>query len=89
MSELFTVSLKLRSPKHNLDLESFVGRAARVRVGLGERAASRVWSGVCSRFEQTHAEVNPSDAGLSTYAMQLVPAAWLMTQRRDYRVSST
>ncbi len=78
VSTLFEVEIEACSPSEDLDLESLVGKAAVLRVG----AAGRLFRGVCSAVEQVRAE--PS--GLSTYALRIVPALWLLTQRRNYRL---
>jgi type VI secretion system secreted protein VgrG len=79
ISRLFTVSVEAVSPHHDLDLAALVGRPASLRVASG---AARCWAGVCSEIEQLRAETT----GLSTYALRIVPALWLLDQRNDYRV---
>jgi type VI secretion system secreted protein VgrG len=41
----------------------------------------RFWSGVCSRMDLVRVE----PTGLSTYEITIVPALWLLTQRRNHR----
>ena len=85
MSGLFTVSLTARSPNDDIDLETIVGKPAMFRVVSGVAWAhvdTRAWSGVCSEMELTRVE--PS--GLSTYALTLVPSAWMLTQRQNNRL---
>ncbi|AGP42302.1 hypothetical protein SCE1572_52070 [Sorangium cellulosum So0157-2] len=86
ISSLFTVSVWARSRNESLELDSIVGKAAALRVVSGYKWAllggARYWTGICSYMEQTQAE----PTGLSTYYLRIVPRAWLMTQRRGYRV---
>jgi type VI secretion system secreted protein VgrG len=86
ISTLFSASIEARSPHQDIDLESIVGRPASFRVESGLRFAAREgpreWAGVCSFIEQVQAE----PTGLSTYRLEIVPALWLLTQRRNYRV---
>ena len=86
VSSLFHVSVWARSPNHDLDFETIVGKPAGLHVENGLAFATgggtRTWTGVCSYFEQVQAE----PTGLSTYFLRIVPSFWLLTQRRDYRV---
>ena len=85
VSELFAVSLWLRSVKHDIDLESIVGKPVRFVLSRDNTVLvhhARVWSGVCSHFEQQQAETT----GTSSYYMRIVPTAWLLTQRTNYRI---
>lgn len=91
MSQLFEVEVVARSPSEDVDLEAIVGRAASFRLGhaVGALAggalvggAARRWTGICSSLEQVEAE----PTGLSTYHVTLVPALWLLTQRRNHRI---
>jgi type VI secretion system secreted protein VgrG len=86
ISSLFSVSVQALSPHQDLDLESIVGLPASLRVQTGMKFESlegpRCWAGVVSSIEQVQAEAT----GLSTYQLRIVPALWLLTQRRNYRV---
>jgi len=85
LSELFEITIVAVSEDASLDLEGLVGRAAGVRstAELALRLQSpRLWTGVCSFIEQVAAE----PTGLSTYHLRIVPAFWLLTQRRNYRI---
>lgn len=77
ISSLFSIELTVVSPNPDLDFEGLVGEPAKLDVG-GRRA----WVGVVRSFELERAE----PAALSTYRVQLVPTAWLLTQRRNHRV---
>ncbi len=78
VSTLFEAEIEARSPSEDLDLVRIVGWAAAFRAGAG----GRLYRGVCSAMEQTCAE----PTGLSTYVLRVVPALWLLTQRRNYRL---
>jgi type VI secretion system secreted protein VgrG len=80
ISTLFEVEIEARSPRDDLAFDDIVGQGASFRLGVG--AASRLFRGVCSAMEQTRVEPD----GLSTYVLRIVPALWLLTQRRNYRV---
>lgn len=85
LSELFEISIVAVSPAANLDLDGLVGRAAGLRTTAGldqPLEAPRLWTGVCSTIEQVAAE----PTGVSTYRLTIVPALWLLTQRRNYRI---
>ncbi|WP_437668811.1 type VI secretion system Vgr family protein [Sorangium sp. So ce131] len=85
ISGLFSLSILARSPNADIDLESIVGKRATFRIENGlefARAGARLWTGVCNQIEQLQAETT----GLSTYQLQIVPALWLLTQRRNYRI---
>ncbi|WP_437989245.1 type VI secretion system Vgr family protein [Sorangium sp. So ce145] len=85
ISGLFTLSILARSPNADIDLESIVGKRASFRIANGFDFASsgaRFWTGVCNQIEQVQAETT----GLSTYHLRIVPALWLLTQRRNFRI---
>ena len=87
MSNLFSVALEARSPNEDVDLESIVGKPALFRIASGVAWAhldTRVWTGIVSEMELIRVE----PAGLSTYALTIVPQLWLLTQRRNYRLFS-
>lgn len=84
VSKPFSVMVMARSP-HQIDLESIVGRSATLRITSGVahlHHAARTWTGVCHHIEQVQAE----PTGLSTYELGIMPALWLLSQRRGYRV---
>ena len=85
VSETFDVSVVACSPDASLALDALVGQAATFRIGAGGEGAprgERCWTGICRAAEQEQAE----PTGLSTYRFHLVPALWLLTQRRDHRI---
>jgi type VI secretion system secreted protein VgrG len=84
VSKPFVISVMARSPLQ-LDLESIVGRPATLTLTSGVahiHNATRTWTGVCRQIELVQAE----PTGLSTYDLRIVPALWLLSQRRGYRV---
>lgn len=85
LSQLFEVSAVALSPNSDIDLDAIVGRPAsfQLQSGLAHAASpARAWTGICSLLEQIRTEPH----GLSTYQVRIVPALWLLTQRRGYRV---
>ncbi|XXT21211.1 type VI secretion system tip protein TssI/VgrG [Sorangium sp. So ce429] len=91
MSSLFTVSVWAGSEDPDLDLEGIIGLRASLRVvhgvahvaGLG----ARTWAGVCTHVEQVHGvSPLPGQRAESSYFLRIAPSAWLLTQRRNYRI---
>lgn len=92
MSRPFEVELLVLNEDPTLDLEALVGSSAsfvvapaRIDVArlLTEDAVdvenARVWRGIIREIEQLATEPD----GASTYAVQLVPHMWLLTQRTN------
>ncbi len=68
-----------------IDHAAVVARPARFHVDSGVahvQGASRTWTGVCHRFEQSRAE----PTGLSTYEIEIRPSLSLLAQQRGYRI---
>ncbi|MBW2456925.1 MAG: type VI secretion system tip protein VgrG, partial [Deltaproteobacteria bacterium] len=82
ISDLFTVDVLARSPDADVDLGAIVGKGA--AVGAEGELGIIAWSGVCNHIEQT----KPADErlGQSSYLLRIVPAMWLLTQRRGHRI---
>jgi type VI secretion system secreted protein VgrG len=82
IDEFFTVDVLARSPDHNLDIDAIVGKGA--AIGAIAENGFFAWSGLCNHMEQT----KPADSqtGHSTYVLRIVPALWLLTQRRGHRI---
>ncbi|AUX39059.1 type IV secretion protein Rhs [Sorangium cellulosum] len=91
VSTPFSISLWARSPDPSLDLGAVVGQPASFRMVAGYAhvlgGGTRRWSGLVSYAEQAHA-LQPAvgQRGLSTYHLRIVPALWLLTQRRGNRI---
>jgi type VI secretion system secreted protein VgrG len=81
LSELFQITLVVRSPNADIDFEAVVGQAAAFTIHAGAGAA-RSWTGICNHLRQIAVE----SQGLSTYELTIAPFAWLLTQRRNYRM---
>jgi type VI secretion system secreted protein VgrG len=91
VSSPFIIHLIVRSPDPSLDLGAIVGQGATFRVRAGyarvKDGGARSWSGVVANAEQTEAlQEATRGEGLSTYAIQMVPSLWLLTQRRGNRI---
>jgi len=79
MSGLFEAKIVGVCENADIDFDAVAGQTMRFLVhGRAERA----WTGVCSDLQQIAVE----EQGLSTYEITLVPALWLLTQRRNYRI---
>ena len=83
ISEPFEVLVTAAAPTPNVDIEAIVGYPAALGVSGGIHGA-RVWSGVVAAMELVRAV--PEDMGESTYRLRIVPAVWMLGQRRNYRV---
>jgi type VI secretion system secreted protein VgrG len=81
ISELFSIKVIAVAPEADLDFETITGHTARFDVRAGS-ARPRTWTGLCRAVHQIAAE----ESGLSTYEIEIVPALWLATQRRNYRI---
>jgi type VI secretion system secreted protein VgrG len=79
MSSLFQIDLVVHTLDSSLDSTAIVGKPATFRA---ESRQVRTWGGICNQIEQVVAE----ERGYSTYRLSLVPALWLLTQRRNYRI---
>lgn len=91
LSTLFSVSVWAGSESPAVDLEALVGQPAGLRIVSGFRFARnnglRSWGGVISSIEQVQAVIpQPGAREMSTYYMRIVPALWLLTQRRNHRI---
>ncbi len=85
LSSLFTIQLVVLSDDPDLDFSGIVGHPATFQVERARASASapqRRWTGVVTKLEQASVE----EKGPSTYALTLMPALWLLTQRRNYRI---
>jgi type VI secretion system secreted protein VgrG len=81
MSALFSVTVTVVAHDADLDFEAIVGRPASFEVHAGPERR-RTWTGICKELLQVAAE----ETGLSTYKLEIVPALWLATQRRNHRI---
>jgi len=91
VSSLFTLSVWARSEDDSIPFEPVVGRPASLRLESGYAhigaGGARLWTGICSHFEQVKAvNPQPGQRPLHTYYVRIVPALWLLTHRRNYRI---
>ena len=91
ISGLFSVSIVARSESPTVDLEAIVGQPASFRVVSGwlfaKLGGARLWTGVVSSIEQVQAvQAQAGAREQSTYHLRIVPALWLLTHRRNYRI---
>ncbi len=83
MNELFEIVIDALCENPDIDFEAVVGQPMTFTARKGvEGLDVRTWTGICSHIEQVAAE----ERGLSTYKLVLVPALWLLTQRRNHRM---
>jgi type VI secretion system secreted protein VgrG len=84
MSALFEITVDALCDNANIDFDAVAGRPASFRMhgGLPADAPFREWTGLCEHVQQIGVE----ETGLSTYRLTLVPALWLLTQRRNHRM---
>jgi type VI secretion system secreted protein VgrG len=88
VSTPFTVSVWARSESPTIDLGAIIGLPAGLKVVSGYAnvaGGSRVWSGVCSYMEQTHAERRGNKVQ-STYHLRITPSFQLLVHRRTNRI---
>lgn len=80
MSHLFEVDVVAVSENLDVDFDELVGQEASFEL-ITEWARTR-WTGICEKIEQIRVDAK----GLATYAFTIVPKAWLLTQRTNYRI---
>jgi type VI secretion system secreted protein VgrG len=91
VSSLFSVTVWARSESPDIDLEGIVGQDASLEITAGTAhvagLGTRTWKGLCTHVEQVHG-VSPlvGQKAESTYFLRIAPKAWLLTQRRGYRI---
>lgn len=84
MFGLFEVTIVALSSNDDLNLDALVGKPAAFYIAAGTAHLlkdGRRFTGLCSSMEQIKSETR----GLSTYRLQIVPALWQLTQRRNHR----
>ena len=83
MNELFEISIEAVSEDPDIDFEAIAGQRMtfRIRKDTSEHGG-RTWTGLCRHIEQVSVE----ERGLSVYRLVLVPALWLLTQRKNQRM---
>jgi type VI secretion system secreted protein VgrG len=81
MSQLFSARVLAVSRSPDVDFDPLVGQEARVELCHGPLSL-RTWTGLCSSIELVDVE----DTGVSHYEISVVPAMWLLTERRNRRM---
>ncbi len=80
MNELDRVDLRVVSPNGSIALSDVIGKPATLHVASAPY--TRTFSGVCVEMEL----VRVDQGHLATYTLALAPRAWLLTQRKNYRI---
>jgi type VI secretion system secreted protein VgrG len=84
MSTPFTASVWAHSESPSIDIGAIVGQPAAFRIHFTNGEA-RTWNGVCSYFEQTHAERRHNKVQ-SVYHFRIVPQLWLTSHRHNHKI---
>ncbi|MGK4000776.1 type VI secretion system Vgr family protein [Sorangium sp. So ce1024] len=83
ISALFEISLVVVCEDADIDFEAIAGQPMTFTLRQGASGRDvRTWTGICRHIEQSAVE----ELGVSTYKLVLVPAVWLLTQRRNHRM---
>jgi type VI secretion system secreted protein VgrG len=80
INELFLIELVVVSSNLDIDFDEVIGQDA--EFALQTATGTQRWSGVTVEMAQERVE----ETGLATYRLQIAPRAWLMTQRKNYRI---
>jgi len=80
MSELFGVDLRVVSSNLDVDFDEVIGKEA--SFVLGTALSTQSWRGICVEMDQVRVDRD----GLATYTLRIAPRAYLLTQRKNYRV---
>ncbi len=80
LNQLFRIELRVVSQNLDVDFDDVIGQEASFR--LSTHWAGQQWTGVCLEMEQVRVE----RGHLATYRMVIVPRAWQLTQRKNYRI---
>lgn len=80
MNDLFLVEVTAVSTNPDIDFEAVIGKEGTFGIRTGWGTSS--WSGVVSSIHQVRTEAD----GLTAYSVTVRPRAWLMTERRNYRI---
>lgn len=80
MSSVYRVKVIALCKNADIDMDDVLGRPA--KLAALSTSGARVWSGICNHFRLVASETD----GASTYEITIVPRAWLLSQRRNYRM---
>lgn len=80
INRLFHIDVRAVSKNLDIDFDDVIGKPATFSLRTGNSAPT--WQGICSQIEQVRVDAQ----GLATYLLTIHPRAWLMTQRKNYRI---
>lgn len=80
MNELARIDLRVVSRNGSVTLSDIIGKDASVRIESSPW--NRCYTGVCIEMEQVRVDGD----NLATYTLAIAPRAWLLTQRKNYRI---
>ncbi len=80
MSRLFRVEVGFVSTNPDIDFDAVIGQPAEFSLSTAE--SSQSWSGICIDIDQIRVEAD----NLATYTLVIAPLAYLLTQRKNYRI---
>lgn len=80
MAELDRIDLRVVSTNGSVALSDIIGKEATLQ--LEASPFQRTYTGVCMEMEQVRVDRD----NLATYTLAIAPRAWLMTQRKNYRI---
>jgi type VI secretion system secreted protein VgrG len=80
MSRLFRIEIEVTCTNPDVDFDGVIGLAA--DFSLATATSSHSWSGICVEMDQ----IRTDHGNLSTYTLVIAPRAYLLTQRKNYRI---
>jgi type VI secretion system secreted protein VgrG len=80
MSRLFRIELSAVSSNPDIDFDQIIGKAA--SFSLSTVSASQSWTGIVVEMDQIRVEAGD----LATYTIVISPMAYLLTERKNYRI---
>src|SRR5687768_16380700 len=80
MSRLFRVEVGFVSSNPDIDFDAVIGQPAEFSLATAE--SNQSWSGICIDIDQIRVEAD----NLATYTLVIAPRAYLLTQRKNYRI---
>ncbi len=80
MSRLFRIEVAAVSSNPDIDFDEIIGKEA--RFSLSTASSRHAWTGICVEIDQIRVDKD----NLATYSLVLVPRAYLLTQRKNYRI---
>ncbi len=80
LSRLFRIEVTAVSANLDVDFDEIIGKEA--SFSLSSASSQHEWHGVCVEIDQIRVDEN----NLATYVLVLAPRAYLLTQRKNYRI---